>query len=106
MHKIVKVIKLFKKIAIMTIMIIIIYFYNYWEVTYGRDIFLSKGKIDVGWLLVSSGMIAQKNRKIGNSGLIASLHPIKVVIKATSPQLLCSQDLHLLSRLRGSENGQ
>ena len=84
---------------------------------------------------VSSGMFVQKNRKIGNSGLariekigkignfaltnrrkigkskvllstkIASLHPIRVIIKATSPHILCSQDLDQLSRLR-SENHQ
>ena len=65
----------------------------------------------------SSGMVAQKNRKlriektgkIGNFALknrrkigkskvllstkIASLHPIRVIIKATSPQIVCSQDL-------------
>ena len=37
---------------------------------------------------------------------IASLHPIGVIIKATSPQTLCSQDLDQLSRLRRSENDQ
>ena len=81
-------------------------------------------------------MFVQTNRKIGNSGLariekigkignfaltnrrkigkskvllstkIASLHPIRVIIKATSPQILCSQDLDQLSRLRRSENDQ
>ena len=74
---------------------------------------------------MSSGMVAQKkNRKIGKIGkignfalknrkkigksivLIASLHPIRVIIKATRPQLPRSQDLDQLSRLRGSENDQ
>ena len=50
-----------------------------------------------------------KNRKkIGKSIVlsstkIVSLHPIRVVIKAMSPQLLCSQDLDQLSRLRRSD---
>ena len=70
-------------------------------------------------------MVAQKNRKIGKIGnfafknrrkigkskvllstKIASLHPIRVIIKATSSQILCSQDLDQLSRLRRSENDQ
>ena len=67
-------------------------------------------------------MVAQKNGKIGNfvlenrrkigksivlsSTKIASLHLIRVIIKATSPQLLCSQTLDQLSRLRRSENDQ
>ena len=79
---------------------------------------------------MSSGMVAQKNRKlriekigeIKNFALknrrkirklkvllskkIATLHPIRVIIKATSPQILCSQDLDQLSRLRRSENDQ
>ena len=74
---------------------------------------------------MSSGMVAQKkNRKIGKIGkignfalknrkkigksivLIAFLHPIRVIIKATRPQLPRSQDLDQLSRLRGSENDQ
>ena len=37
---------------------------------------------------------------------LASLHPITVTIKATSPQILHSQDLDQLSRLRRSENDQ
>ena len=37
---------------------------------------------------------------------LASLHPIRVTIKATSPQILRSQDLDQLSRLRRSENDQ
>ena len=79
---------------------------------------------------VSSGMVAQTKRKIGTlvekigkignfalknrrkmgkskvplSTKIASLHPIRVIIKATSPQILCSQDLDQLSWLRRSEN--
>ena len=81
----------------------------------------------------SSGMVAQKkeeNRKlriekigkIGNfflknrrkigkpivllSTKIASQYPIKIIIKASSPELLCSQDLDQISWLRGSENDQ
>ena len=34
---------------------------------------------------------------------IASLHPIRVIIKATSRQILCLQDLDQLLRLRRSE---
>ena len=37
---------------------------------------------------------------------LASLHPIRVTIKATSPQILRSQDLDQLSRLKRSENDQ
>ena len=44
--------------------------------------------------------------KVLLSTKIASLHPIGVIIKATSPQVLCSQDLDHLSRLRRSENDQ
>ena len=77
-------------------------------------------------------MVAQKNRKIENSGLknrknrkfriknrrkvgktvvlsstkVASLHLIRVIIKATSAQLLRPQDLDQLLRLRRSENYQ
>ena len=56
------------------------------------------------------GNFVLKNRiKIGQSIVllstkIASLHPVGVIIKATSPQLLHSQDLDQLSRLRRSEN--
>ena len=54
------------------------------------------------------GNFALKNRKIKNTFVhkIASLHPIRVIIKATSPQILCSQDLDQLSLLRRSENDQ
>ena len=50
-------------------------------------------------------------RKIGKSKVllstkIASLQPIRVIIMATSPQILCSQDLDQLSWLRRSENDQ
>ena len=38
-----------------------------------------------------------------SSTKIDSLHPIRVVIKATIPQLLRSQDLDHLSRLRRSD---
>ena len=41
-----------------------------------------------------------------SSTKIASLHLIRVIIKATSPQLLRSQSLDQLSRLRRSENDQ
>ena len=41
-----------------------------------------------------------------SSAKIASLHPIRVTIKATSPQLPRSQDLDQLSRLGRSENDQ
>ena len=37
---------------------------------------------------------------------IASLHPIRVIIKATSPQTSCSQDLDQPSWLKRSENDQ
>ena len=58
------------------------------------------------------GNVALKNRKkIGKSKVllstkIPSLHPKRVIIKATRPQILCSQDLHQHSRLRRSENDQ
>ena len=58
------------------------------------------------------GNFALKNRrKIGKSKVllltkIASLHPIRVIIKATSPQILCSQDLDQPWRLRRSENDE
>ena len=79
---------------------------------------------------MSSRMVAQKNRKIGNSGLrkkekignfvlknrrkigqsivllstkIAFLHLIRVIIKATSPQLARSKDLDQLFLFRRSE---
>ena len=58
------------------------------------------------------GNFVRKNRrKIGKSTVvsstkIASLHPIRAIIKATNPQLLCLQDLDQLSRLRRSENDQ
>ena len=82
---------------------------------------------------VSSGMVAQKKKenrtlriekrgKIGNFALksrrkirksivlsstkIASLHLIRVIIKATSPQLVPARDLGQLSQLRRSENDQ
>ena len=81
---------------------------------------------------MSSGMVSPKRRKIGNSGLrknnrklcikklkknrkinvvlsptkIASPHLIRVIMGATSPQLLRSQDLDQLLRLRRSENDQ
>ena len=37
---------------------------------------------------------------------IASLHPIRVIIKAMSLQILCSQDLDQLPWLKRSENDQ
>ena len=69
-------------------------------------------------------MVAHKNRKltiekigkIGNfvlknrrkivllSTKTDSLHPIRVITKATSPQFLDSQDLYQLSLVRRSEN--
>ena len=74
---------------------------------------------------VPSGMVAQINRKIGKIGnfvlknrrkigksivlfstKIDSLHHIREIIKATSPQLLCSQDLDQLSQVRRCENDQ
>ena len=39
-----------------------------------------------------------------SSTKIGSLHPIRAIIKASSPQLLRSLDLDQLSRLRRSEN--
>ena len=53
----------------------------------------------------------KSRRKIGKSKVllsakITSLHSIRVIIKATSPQILCSQDLDQLSWLRRSENHQ
>ena len=73
---------------------------------------------------VSNSINAHKNKKlriekigkIGNfvlknrrkivllSTKIDSLHPIRVITKATSPQLLDSQDLYQLSLVRRSEN--
>ena len=73
---------------------------------------------------VSSSINAHKNKKlriekigkIGNfvlknrrkivllSTKIDYLHPIRVITKATSPQLLDSQDLYQLSLVRRSEN--
>ena len=57
--------------------------------------------------------VLQNRRKIGNllsnnilSTKIAFLHLIRVIIKATSPQLVRSQDLDQLSRLIRSENDQ
>ena len=41
-----------------------------------------------------------------SSTKIASLHLIRVIIKATSPQLVCSQELDQLSQLRRGENDQ
>ena len=58
------------------------------------------------------GIFVLKNRrKIGKSIVlsstkIASLHLITVIIKATSPQLVRSQDLDQLSQLRRRENDQ
>ena len=58
------------------------------------------------------GNFVRKNRrKIGKSIVvsstkIASLHPIRAIIKATNPQLLCLQDLDQLLRLRRTENDQ
>ena len=54
----------------------------------------------------------KNRRKIAKSMVllstkIDSLQPIRAVIKATSPQLLLSQDLEKLSQVRRSEiNGQ
>ena len=50
-----------------------------------------------------------ENKKINSTfrvAKIAPLHPIGVVIKATSPRLLRSEELDQLSRLRRSENDQ
>ena len=85
------------------------------------------------FLRVSSRMVAQINRKIGKSGLrelvkignfvlknrrkigksivlfltkIDSLHHIRVIIKATSPQLQHLQDLDQLSPAGRHENDQ
>ena len=44
--------------------------------------------------------------KVLLSTKIASLHPIRIIIKATSPEILCSKDLDQLSWLRRSENDQ
>ena len=58
------------------------------------------------------GNFVRKNRRkmgksiVVSSTKIASLHPIRAIIKATNPQLLCLQDLDQLSRLRRSENDQ
>ena len=53
--------------------------------------------------------VFENRRKIGKSIVvsstkIASLHPIRVIKKATNSQLLCLQDLDQLSRLRRGEN--
>ena len=51
----------------------------------------------------------EKNRKINvvlSSTKIASRHLIRVIMRATSPQLLRSQELDQLLRLRRSENDQ
>ena len=77
------------------------------------------------FLRVSSGMVAQINRKIGKIGnfvlknrrkigksrvlfltKIDSLHHIRVIIKATSPQLQRLQDLDQLSQAGRHENDQ
>ena len=55
--------------------------------------------------------VLKNRRKIGEPIIlsltkIVFLHPIRVIIKATCPQLLRSQDLNQLSRLRRSENDQ
>ena len=52
--------------------------------------------------------VLKNRRKIGksitlSSTNIVSLHPIRVIIKTTSPQLLHSQALDQLSRLRRSD---
>ena len=41
-----------------------------------------------------------------SSTKIASSYLIRVIIKATSPQLVCSQELDQLSQLRRGENDQ
>ena len=56
-------------------------------------------------------LVFQNRRKIGksievSSTKIVSLHPTRVIIKATNSQLLRLQDLDQLSRLRRSENDQ
>ena len=53
--------------------------------------------------------VLKSGRKIGKSIVllstkIDSLHPIRVIIKAISPQLLRSQDLDKLSQVRRSDN--
>ena len=55
--------------------------------------------------------VLKSRRKIGKSIVllstkIASLHHIMVIIKATNPRLLLSQNLDQLSRLSRSENDQ
>ena len=54
--------------------------------------------------------VLKNRRKIGKSIVllsikIDSLHPIRVITKATSPQLLDSQDLYQLSQVKRGENG-
>ena len=64
-------------------------------------------KLRIGKLDKVGNFALKNRRKIGKSiVLIASLHPIRVIIKATRPQLPLSQDLDQLSRLRRSENDQ
>ena len=64
-------------------------------------------KLKIGKIEKIGNFALKNGRKIGKSiVLIASLHPIRVIIKATRPQLPRSQDLDQLSRLRGSENDQ
>ena len=53
--------------------------------------------------------VLKNRRKIGKSIVllstkIDSLHPIRVITKATSPQLLDWQDLYQLSQVTRSEN--
>ena len=55
--------------------------------------------------------VLKNRRKIGKSIVlfltkIESLHHIRVIIKAMSPQLLCLQDLDQLSQVRRRENDQ
>ena len=55
--------------------------------------------------------VLKNRRKIGKSIVlfltkIESLHHIRVMIKAMSPQLLCLQDLDQLSQVRRRENDQ
>ena len=57
---------------------------------------------------VKGNFVLKNSRKIGKSIVlsptkIGSLHPIRVTIKATSPQLLRSQGLDQLSLLRRSD---
>ena len=63
------------------------------------------------WMFKKNGkrkLCIKNSRKIGKSIVlsptkIGSLHPIRVIIKATSPKLLRSQGLDQLSRLRRSD---